>query len=179
MFDPIRIRLNETGDWLLPTLARLVFAGALFLYFWNSALTKIEGSPFALSLGAYAQIFPTAVEAAGYDLSQLNAFHTIVALLGTWAEFLLPLAIVLGLLTRLAALGMMGFVVVQTTVDVTGHGAELGAWFDRAQGLADERAFWLLALAVLVLKGAGPLSVDRLLFGPQPEPGLQPNVSAP
>ena len=173
----LRDRLNAAGDWLLPTLARLVFAGALFWYFWNSALTKIEGSPFTLSLGAYAQIFPNAVEAAGYDLSQLTALHTLIALAGTWAEFLLPLAIVFGLLTRLAALGMMGFVAVQTTVDVTGHGAELGAWFDRAQGLADERAFWLLALLVLVLKGAGPLSADRLLFGGQPR--FQPSVSAP
>ncbi|MGR3542546.1 MAG: DoxX family protein [Hasllibacter sp.] len=173
-----RDRLNAAGDWLLPTLSRIVFAGSLFWYFWNSALTKIDGSPFTLSLGAYAQIFPRAVEAAGYDLSQLSAFHTLIALAGTWAEFLLPLAIVLGLLTRLAALGMTGFVIVQTTVDVTGHGAELGAWFDRAHGLADQRAFWLLALAILVLKGAGPLSVDRVLFGPQRR-GLQPSVSAP
>ncbi|PRY94652.1 putative oxidoreductase [Hasllibacter halocynthiae] len=178
MLTGIRVRLNRAGDWLLPTLARAVFAGTLLWYFWASALTKLEGTPFSLSLGAYAQIFPRAVEAAAYDLSQLGLIHRAVAFLGTWAEFLLPLAIVLGLLTRLAALGMIGFVAVQTFVDVTGHGAELGAWFDRAQGLADERAFWTLAFLVLVLKGAGPLSLDRLAFGAQPA-GFQPRLSAP
>ena len=39
-------------------------------------------------------------------------------------------------------------------------------WFDAASGalIADQRSLWLLLLAILILKGAGPLSVDRLLF---------------
>ena len=84
---------------------------------------------------------------------------------------MLPLLIVVGLLTRLAALGMIGFVIVQSATDIVGHGAwangTFGAWFDRASAalIADQRAFWLLALAILVLKGAGPLSLDRIIFG--------------
>ena len=81
----------------------------------------------------------------------------------------MPLLIVLGLLTRLAALGMIGFVLLQSLTDIVGHGADaatVGAWFDRASDalILDQRAFWLLALLVLVLNGAGPLSLDRLLF---------------
>lgn len=152
------------ADWLLPTLARLVFAGVLLGYFWSSALTKLDG-PFTPSLGAYAQIFPKVFEAAGYDVGQMGLWHRLVVLLGAWSEFALPALIVLGLFTRVAALGMAGFVVVQSLTDIFGHGAAAGAWFDRASDalILDQRAFWMLLLAALVLKGAGPLSADRLL----------------
>jgi len=156
--------------WLVPTLARLVFAGVLLIYFWNSAMTKLGtgiSGIFTPSDGAYAQIFPRALEAAGYDSSQLGAFHWLVATAGTWAEFLLPLLIVLGLLTRIAALGMIGFVVMQSLTDIVGHGADgdtIGGWFDRFSDahIVDQRAFWVFLLIVLVVRGAGPLSLDRL-----------------
>lgn len=155
----------QAQEWLLPSLARLVFAAVLLAYFWASGLTKVGEGLFSPSLGAYAQIFPKAMEAAGFDPSQLSAFHTLVVLAGTWAEFLLPLLIVLGLVTRLAALGMMGFVAVQSATDIWGYGAAFGAWFDAASDavIADQRALWFLLLVVLVVKGAGPLSLDRLL----------------
>lgn len=160
------------ADWLLPTLARLVFAGVLLAYFWASGLTKLGPGLLGLfqpSVGAFAQIFPRAMESAGYDISQFGLWHKLVVLAGTWAEFLLPLLILLGLMTRLAALGMIGFVLVQTLTDLVGHGAlahpeTLGAWFDRIPDspIMDQRALWLLVLMVLVIKGAGPLSLDRL-----------------
>ncbi len=164
-------RIANSADWVLPTLARLIFAAVLFLYYWNSALTKVgEGimGIFKPSDGAYIQIFPKAVEAAGYDTSQLGVFHWLVALAGTWAEFILPVLIVLGLLTRLASLGMIGFIFVQSIVDITGHGlgaTDIGAWFDRHASalIVDQRAFWVFLLLVLVVRGAGPLSLDRLL----------------
>lgn len=152
------------GDWLLPTLARVIFAGVLFGYFWASAMTKLEG-PFTPSTGAFAQIFPRAFEAAGYDVSQMGLGPRLVVLAGSWAELALPVLIVLGLLTRLAALGMAGFVLVQSLTDVYGHGAAVGSWFDRASDalILDQRAFWILLLAVLILKGPGPISADRVL----------------
>lgn len=161
----------ERNDWILPTLARLVFAGVLFSYFWVSAKTKLGDGImgiFQLSDSAYIQIFPKAVEAVGYDTSQLGILHYLIAMGGTWAEFILPVLIVVGLLTRLSALGMIGFVAVQSIVDVTGHGVggkDLGAWFDKASGalIADQRALWVLLLLILVIKGAGPLSFDRAL----------------
>ena len=155
---------DDQADWLLPTLARLVFAAVLFGYFWASALTKLDG-PFTPSLGAYAQIFPKVFEAAGFDVGQMGLWHKLVALAGAWAEFALPVLILVGLFTRLAALGMAGFVVVQSLTDIYGHGAASGALFDRVSDslILDQRAFWMLMLAVLVLKGAGPLSADRLL----------------
>ena len=165
-YDRITSRLVQ-NESVLPTLARVVFAGTLLMYFWSSGLTKLGDGLFGFlspSTGAYAQIFPKPFEAVGYDPSQLSIFHWAVVVAGTWAEFILPLLIVVGLLTRLAALGMIGFVAVQTLTDVFGHGAEFGAWFNRMSGelIADQRAFWVLALLILVIKGAGPLSLDRV-----------------
>jgi putative oxidoreductase len=161
------------ADWLLPSLARLIFGGVLLAYFWASSLTKLGPGLLGLiqpSLGAYAQIFPRAMEAAGYDISQLGLMHKMIVVAGTWAEFILPLMILLGLMTRLAAVGMIGFILVMTVTDLIGHGAwaqpeTLGAWFDRAPDslIMDQRALWLMLLMVLVIKGAGPLSLDRLL----------------
>ncbi len=167
LYNRITTHLDRTATIALPTLARLVFAGTLLMYFWKSGLTKLGDGFFGFlspSTGAYAQIFPKAFEATGYDPSQLSLFHWAVVVAGTWAEFILPLLIVVGLLTRLAAMGMIGFVVVQTLTDMVGHGAEFGAWFNRLSGelIADQRAFWILALLILVFKGAGPLSLDRL-----------------
>ncbi|MGB7243892.1 MAG: DoxX family protein [Sulfitobacter sp.] len=166
----------ENADWLLPTLARLMFAGILLMYFWVSALTKIGtgfGGIFTLDDGVYMQIFPRAMAAVGYDSSQLGLYHKATALVGTWAEFALPLLIVVGFLTRLAALGLIGFITVQSLTDLFAHGKisdakVLGAWFDRFPDamIMDQRAFWVFLLLVLVIKGAGPVSFDRAIGGP-------------
>mgnify|MGYP002635874144 CR=1 FL=1 len=173
--DRISDALNRAAPFVLPTLARLVFAGVLLVYYWNSGLTKLGDGLFGFlspSSGAYVQIFPKAMEAAGYDTSQLSLFHWAVVVAGTLAEFILPALIVLGLLTRLAAVGMIGFIVVQSLTDLFGHGGiahegTLGAWFDRASDalILDQRAFWVLALLILVFKGAGALSLDRVFRG--------------
>lgn len=159
--------LDRAGDWLLPSLARVVFAAVLLGYFWSSALTKFDGV-FTPSVGAFAQIYPRAFEAAGYDPSGLGLIHRLVVLFGGWSEFVLPLLIVLGLLTRVAALGMIGFTVVQSLTDIIGHkaaAATIGSWFDRASDavILDQRALWFVVLVVLLCKGAGPVSLDRML----------------
>ncbi len=156
-------RLDRSSEMLTPTLARLVFAAVLLVYYWNSAMLKIDGSIFTPSAGAFGQIFPKAAEAVLYDVTQMNIFQRIVIFLGTVAEFVLPALIVIGLLTRLSALAMIAFIWVQTLVDVTGHGVALGRLFDNAVTLMDQRTMWTFLLLVLVINGAGPLSADRVL----------------
>jgi len=156
------------GEWFLPTLARFAFAAILLKYFWGSAMTKLGtglGGLFSLDPNGYVQIFPKKMEMLGYDPAGLNIIYKLIAVLGTWAEFILPALILIGLLTRFAAVGMIGFVIVQTWVDVTGHGAKIGSWFNNASGelIADQRLLWFMVFAILIVKGAGPLSVDRLL----------------
>lgn len=163
--------LEHSAPLVLPSVARLVFAATLLTYYLNSGWQKLgEGFSgfFQPSVSAYVTIFPRAFEAVGYDASQFGVFHWAVAFAGTWAELILPILIVIGLFTRLAALGMIGFVVVQSWVDIVGHGlaaADIGTWFDRLPSAAilDQRAFWVFVLLYLVFRGAGPLSVDRLL----------------
>jgi len=92
----------------------------------------------------------------------------IIVFAGTYAEFVLPILIVLGLFTRLAAFGIVGFIVVQSTVDIAFHGADaatIGAWFDHLSNavILDQRALWVFLLVTLVVKGAGALSLDALL----------------
>lgn len=164
-------RVAAQAPDLLPAVARLTFAGVLLTYFWASAMTKLGDGATGLltpSDGAYAQIFPRAFEALGYDSTQFGVFQQVIVIAGTWAEFLLPLLIVTGLLTRLAALGMIGFVVVQSLTDIFGHAvdaATVGWWFDKASDapILDQRALWIVLLLILVTMGGGRLSLDALL----------------
>lgn len=69
------VTILQRGEWILPTLARFLFAAVLAVYFWISGLTKVgEGmlGIFQPSLGAYAQIFPRIMEQIGYDVSTLR-----------------------------------------------------------------------------------------------------------
>ncbi|WP_340115916.1 DoxX family protein [Pelagibius sp. 7325] len=158
--------------WFLGLLARFVFAAVLLVYYLNSAATKVgDGIAgfFAVGDNAYFQILPSVVEAYGYDASQVPFFPwDIIVFAGTYAEFILPLLIVLGLFTRLAALGMIGFTLVQSYVDIAFHGVDaktIGSWFDRLPDatILDQRAFWIFLLLVLVVKGAGAVSLDWVL----------------
>lgn len=161
------------GPILMPTAARFTFAALFSVYFWNSAVTKLGGSISGLwtpSFNAFAQIFPKGAEAAGYDITAATSFQKLVILAGTWAEFVLPVLVVVGLFTRLSALGMIGFVVVQTLTDLFGHNLindekGLGAWFDGDPGslIMDQRLLWVMLLLILVFRGAGPISLDQLL----------------
>lgn len=154
------------GSWALPTLARFAFASVLLMYFWNSAGTKLDG--VGLSVGAYAQIFPQKAEAVLYDISKFSILETGIIWAGVLAEFILPALLLIGLLSRIAAIGMIGFILVQSLTDIYGHMADaatIGHWFDTVENarIVDLRTFWVFALLVLVAKGAGPLSVDRLV----------------
>ena len=72
---------------------------------------------------------------------------------------------------------MIGFVILQSLTDLYGHGAieeptTVGAWFDKVPDsiIMDQRALWVFLLLVIVFKGAGPLSVDRVVGIDRKEP---------
>lgn len=160
------------GHWLPGLFARLVFAAVLGGYFLNSATTKIGAGPLGfltVTDSAYFQILPPVIEAHGFDVSQVPFFPWgAIVHLGTYAEIVLPVLIALGLLTRLAALGMIGFVLVQSFVDIAFHHVDdstIGALFDRFPDsvILDQRSLWMVILVYLVVRGAGAVSLDRLL----------------
>lgn len=165
MIRPIYATLNAAAPAVLPTLARFLFAAVLFRYFWASALTKFDG--LGLDANAFIQIFPRAMDAAGYDPSQLSSLQHLIVWAGSVSEIILPILLVVGLFTRPAALGMIGFIIVQSLTDLYGHGVDavtFGAWFDRnsAALIMDQRGMWIGVLMILVMLGAGPLSIDRV-----------------
>lgn len=169
-----RLIQNGLQDWFPGLLARLTFASVLLMYFINSAKTKVgEGLSGFLQVqdNAYFQILPKVVEQFNYDASQVPAFpYQWIVYAGTYSEFILPVLIVAGLFTRIAALGMAIFVLVQTYVDITAHGVDektVGSFFDRFPDavIADQRALWIFLLIYLFIYGAGKLSLDHLFAG--------------
>ncbi|MCU0830404.1 MAG: DoxX family protein [Rhizobiaceae bacterium] len=163
---------RTTQHWLPGLAARFAFAAVLSGYYFSSFLTKIGPGvlgPFTVADNAYYQIVPLVIEAAGYDAANVALVPwKLIVWFGTYAELVLPLLVVAGLFTRLASLGMIGFIIVQSLVDVFQHkiGAEAtGAWFDRAPDAAilDQRLLWVTILLFLVIKGAGLISLDAML----------------
>jgi putative oxidoreductase len=168
IYQQITGYLDHTADEVLPLLARFTFAATLSVFFWKSVLTKFGDGLTGLvvpSAGAYLQIFPMRFEAVGYDTDALSSLDWLVAVAGTYGELILPILVVIGLATRFAAFGMMGFIVVMSIVDVWGHNVMAGQLFDGDPSslVADQRLYWLLMLAVLVFRGGGSLSVDKVL----------------
>lgn len=160
-------RLDQLGRQTLPFVARAIFAFTLLAFFWKSALTKLGdgiGGLLSPSAGAYAQIFPLKFESVGYDTSAMSQWDWLIVMAGTYAEFVLPLLIVIGLMTRLAAAGMIIFILVMSVVDVTGHGVALGSLLDGTPSslIPDQRLYWCFLLLLLVFMGAGRVSLDRL-----------------
>jgi putative oxidoreductase len=167
-------RLGDFGkahwnDWLGGLIARLVFAAVLWPYYLNSAMTKPGMGPLGIFMpgpGAFAQIIPTIAESHSYDPGAISFFPWhIIVIAGTLAEFVLPILIVLGVATRLAALGMIGFIIVQSLVDIFAHGAMSGALFDGdPASVLDQRVLWVFPLIVLAAIGGGRFAIDRLLW---------------
>ena len=161
------IQHAEDG-WLIELGARLLFAALLLTYYLSSALTKFDAGFLGLfppSAGAFAQILPPIAEEYSYDVEAIPflPWHLVV-IAGTLAEILLPLLLLVGLFTRLSALAMIGFVAVQTFVDVQFHGAVLGSILNNQAGeLIDQRLLWMFLLLIMVVKGPGKFSLDHLL----------------
>ncbi|MEL6436812.1 MAG: DoxX family protein, partial [Pseudomonadota bacterium] len=152
------------NDWLTGFSARFMFASVLLFYYLNSGWQKLGEGIFGFlnpSLGAYASILPSVMEQYGYDQTAIPFFpYGMIVYAGTWTELILPILIVIGLFSRLAALGMIGFVIVQTYVDINFHGLEdkfVGSMFDRLQDAVvwDQRLLWVFVLAIIVFNGPG------------------------
>lgn len=165
VFASLEARLD---GWFIGLCARALFVAVLLPYYINSALTKPGDGVFGIftpAAGAFAQILPPIAEQYSYDTAAIPVvpWHLIV-ILGTVSEFVLPVLIALGLLTRLSALGMMGFIAVQTAVDIAFHGAAPGMLFNtQPLELLDQRALWLFPLLVLLVNGPGSVSANAWL----------------
>ncbi|MDA8870119.1 DoxX family protein [Rhizobiaceae bacterium] len=172
IYDGIVAGIARAGDvWLTGTVLRLTFASTLLLYYLHSSWGSVDGSLlnlFSPNDGAFAAMIPPVMEEAGYDKAEVSWPWHVFVTLGVMGELLLPVMIVVGLFTRIAAAGMIVVVLVQSYVDIQFHGLEeksIGAMFDRLPDalIMDQRLLWITVLVLLVINGPGALSLDRLL----------------
>lgn len=124
------------GDNVLCLVARLGIASIFFL----SGRTKVEG---------FLSITPSTYELFQTDYALPFVSPWLAAHLATYAEHLFPLLLVLGLFTRLSALALLGMTLV---IEVFVYP---DAW--------PVHLSWAGLLLLLVARGAGAVSLDRLL----------------
>ncbi len=87
----------------------------------------------------------------------------VLVLLVFAAEFLGPLGLIAGLLTRVAAAGIMSVMLVAVPMLHWQHGFFMN-WFGSQKGEGFEYHLLVIAIAIaLIIKGGGALSVDRIL----------------
>ena len=135
-------RIAEPVDRWLGPVALLVLRLPIAIVFWRSGRTKVEGwNIFSVKDSQYF-LFR---EEFGMPMPELTAHVTAIA------EHVLPILLVLGLLTRLSALGMFGMtMVIQFFVYPD-------AWFSA-------HMFWAVILFAVIALGPGRYSLDGLLF---------------
>ena len=140
-------RYDTLAAWLASRvpegIALLLTRVALAGIFWRSGRTKVEeGTLLSISDQAY---FLFEYEYTGLPLSP-----AIATPMATWAEHLFPLLLVLGLFTRFAALSLLLMtLVIQFLVYPE-------AWWAT-------HILWVAMAAILVSRGGGLFSADRLL----------------
>jgi putative oxidoreductase len=135
-------------------VSRLALAATIFPHGAQKALGWFGGYGFTGTMGFFTQ--------------QLGIPAPLAAL-AIAAEFLGPIALVMGLLGRVAAFGIM---VTMAVAAVTVHLANgfFMNWFGAQKGEGIE--FFILAIGLalaVIIKGSGALSFDRLLSRPSVE----------
>lgn len=138
--------------------------------------TEARFAPLLLRLTLAAVIFPHGAQKAlgwwgGYGIEGTMGYFASLGIpavfgaLAIAAEFLGPFALAAGLLTRVAALGVVGVMAVSMLMVHVPHGFFMN-WFGNQAGEGIE--FHLLALAIsaaLVVTGGGAASADRAIAG--------------
>jgi putative oxidoreductase len=139
--------LKTTDDYAL-TLARLVLGIVFFAHGAQKALGWFGGYGFTATM----QLF-----------TQKMGLPASVAFLAIMAEFLGSLGLIFGALTRIAAFGIFCVMLVAVLMVHLSSGLFMN-WAGTQKGEGFEYHLLAMALAaVLMLRGAGPMSVDHAL----------------
>lgn len=128
-------------------IALLFTRVALAGIFWRSARTKVEdGSFLTIKDTTFYQFSDAPFNQVPLINGDLGAYVT------TYTEHLLPVLLLLGLATRLGALGVLGMtLVIQTFVF-----PEMAVWWQT-------HILWVAMALVLIVRGGGLFSLDRLV----------------
>lgn len=130
-------------------IALIFLRVALGGIFWRSARTKVEeGSFLSVSENAIYQFSDAPFNQVPILNGELGAYVT------TYTEHFLPILLILGLFTRLGALGLLGMtLVIQTFVF-----PEAAVWWQT-------HIIWVAMALALIARGGGIFSLDYILAG--------------
>lgn len=140
----LRVAWNRLADrmseWIGHGLLALCARVAIAAIFFQSGRTKVDG---------FLTVNDTAYTLFREDYKVPLLPPELAAHLATYAEHVFPILLVLGLLTRLSALGLLGMTaVIQLFVYPAAWPTHLS---------------WAVLMVYLIGRGAGPLSLDRVL----------------
>ena len=147
----MRKLLATSNDFTL-TIVRLVMGIVFFAHGAQKMLGWFGGYGFHGTMGFFTQTM---------------GIPAPFAFLAICAEFFGGLGLIVGLLTRIAAFGIMVNMVVAVLTVHRFNGFFMN-WTGQQKGEGFEYHLLALALGLLLLvKGAGAMSLDRALSGPQ------------
>ena len=140
--------LGTDGDWVI-TIVRIVLGVVFFAHGAQKALGWFGGAGLQSTVRVFRE--------------QLR-IPAPLALLSVAAEFLGGLGLIVGLLSRIAALGI-AVVMIVALVAVHGKFGFFMNWYGEKQGHGIEYHILVLALAVaVIIKGGGAFSLDKVLY---------------
>lgn len=141
-------KLIQTGDDRVATILRLILGGVMFGHGAQKTLGLFGGYGFTGTMGFFTQQL------------HIPAGFAFLAIL---AEFAGSIGLITGTLTRVAALGILGTMLVAVLVVHLQFGFFMN-WGGNLKGEGFE--YHLLAIGIalaLIFRGGGALSVDRVL----------------
>ena len=153
----LRRLLSTTNDPTL-TVVRLILGGVFFAHGAQKMLGWFGGHGFSATMASFTH---------NMGIPALFAFLAIAA------EFFGGLGLLVGLLGRVAAFGILCNMVVAIFL-VSGHVGFFMNWFGTQKGEGYEYHLLAIALCVTILvKGSGAFSIDRALTGSRPSSVLE------
>jgi putative oxidoreductase len=141
-------RIVNTSDDFAVTILRLVLGCVFFAHGAQKMLGWFGGYGFAGTMGFF---------------THQMGIPAPIAFLAICAEFFGGLGLIIGFLARIAAFGIICNMIVAVVMVHAPNGLFMN-WAGNQKGEGFEYHILAIAMALLILvKGAGPLSVDRFL----------------
>jgi putative oxidoreductase len=154
------VALNRALARIPHSFIAIVARFSIAAVFWKSGQTKVEGLAIDIVEGTFQLGWPRLSSSAvdlfrdEYKVPLLSP--EVAATLAALAEHALPLLILLGLATRLSALGLL---VMTAVIQVFVY-----------PGAYPTHGVWAAVLLLLIARGPGVVSIDHLIarrYGPQ------------
>lgn len=160
LYDDLTARLRASGDYLWPLLIRLILAWE----FWEAGITKLRGENW------FEQI-PWADWQKGFPFPFDSVPSSLNWTLATWAELVFAVMLLLGLLTRFAALSLVVVTMVATAAvhwpaQWSGIAELWNGYVITSNGAGNFKLplLFVVLLLPLVFNGGGKISLDYLLL---------------